>query len=90
MATIFRGGTVSRADAVRQRRDMMMVLKLLQSAVDRMFDLSGTHGLLGNSAIQRHWRDLHAINMHGLLNLETNMEMYGRVLLGLTPNTPLI
>jgi hypothetical protein len=28
--------------------------------------------------------------MHGLLTLETNQEMYGRVVLGLTPNTPLI
>ena len=26
----------------------------------------------------------------GLLNLQTNEEMYGRVLLGLEPNTPLI
>ena len=36
------------------------------------------------------WRDLHAVNMHGLLNLETNLEMYGRIVLGLKPNTPLI
>jgi len=28
--------------------------------------------------------------MHGLLNLETNMELYGRIVLGLKPNTPLI
>ena len=34
-ATIFNGGKITRVDAVRQRRDMMMVLKLLQSAVDR-------------------------------------------------------
>jgi hypothetical protein len=25
-----------------------------------------------------------------LLNLQTNMEMYGRIVLGLKPNTPLI
>jgi hypothetical protein len=34
--------------------------------------------------------DLQAINLHGLLNLETNREVYGRLLLGLGPNTPLI
>jgi hypothetical protein len=31
------------------------------------------------------WRDLHAVNMHGLLNLETNMELYGRVVPGGRP-----
>ena len=35
-------------------------------------------------------RDLHAINMHGLMGLETNFEMYGRIVLGLPQNTPLI
>jgi len=30
------------------------------------------------------------VNMHGLLNLQTNLEMYGRIVLGLKPNTPLI
>jgi hypothetical protein len=34
--------------------------------------------------------DLRATNQHGLLNLEMNQELYGRVLLGLEPNTPLI
>jgi len=28
--------------------------------------------------------------MHGALTLETNQVMYGRILLGLKPNTPLI
>jgi hypothetical protein len=34
--------------------------------------------------------DLKAVNNHGLLNLEMNEEMYGRLLMGLEPNTPLI
>jgi 3-hydroxy-9,10-secoandrosta-1,3,5(10)-triene-9,17-dione monooxygenase len=83
-ATVFKGGKVARTDAVRQRRDMMMVLKLLQSAVDRMFDLSGTHGLLGNHAIQRHWRDLHAIGHHAQWQAPA-LQIAGREALGLSP-----
>jgi len=40
--------------------------------------------------IQRASRDLHAMNLHGFLNLHTNLEMYGRIVLGLPQNTPLI
>lgn len=85
-ATIFRGGKVTRTDVTRQRRDMMMVLKLLQRAIDRMFDLSGTHGLLGNHAIQRHWRDLHAIGHHAQWQAPA-LQIAGRDALGL-PRLP--
>ncbi|HUB96229.1 MAG TPA: acyl-CoA dehydrogenase family protein [Stellaceae bacterium] len=83
-ATIFKGGKVSRTDAVRQRRDMMMVLKLLQAGVDRLFDMSGAHGLLGTHAIQRHWRDLHAIGHHAQWAAPA-MQIAGRDALGLPP-----
>src|SRR6185312_14891224 len=58
VATIFEGKKPTRIDAVRQRRDMMMLKQMLLSGTNRLFDLSGAHGLLGNHAIQRHWRDL--------------------------------
>jgi 3-hydroxy-9,10-secoandrosta-1,3,5(10)-triene-9,17-dione monooxygenase len=81
-ATIFRGGRVSRDDAVRQRRDMMMVLKLLQRAVDRLFEQSGAHGLDGDHALQRHWRDLHAIGHHAQWQAPA-LQIAGRDALGL-------
>ncbi len=83
-ATIFRGGKCTREDAVRQRRDMMMVLKLLQSAVDRLFDMSGAHGLDGDHPIQRHWRDLHAIGHHAQWQAPA-LQIAGRDALGLPP-----
>ena len=83
-ATIFNGGKITRADAVRQRRDMMMVQKLLQSAVDRLFDLSGAHAILGDHAIQRHWRDLHAIGHHAQWAAPA-LQIAGRDALGLPP-----
>ena len=81
-ATIFKGGKTRRTDATRQRRDMRLVLDLLQSAVDRLFDLSGAHGLSGNHAIQRHWRDLHAIGHHAQWAAPA-MQIAGRDALGL-------
>jgi 3-hydroxy-9,10-secoandrosta-1,3,5(10)-triene-9,17-dione monooxygenase len=83
-ATIFKGGKVPRVDAVRQRRDMMMVLKLLQRAVDRVFDMSGAHGLLADHPLQRHWRDLHAIGHHAQWAAPA-LQIAGRDALGLPP-----
>jgi 3-hydroxy-9,10-secoandrosta-1,3,5(10)-triene-9,17-dione monooxygenase len=88
-ATVFRGGKTTRADATRQRRDMAMVLRLLQHAVDRMFDRSGAHGLDGDHPIQRHWRDLHAIGHHAQWHAPA-LQIAGRDALGLPflPNDP--
>jgi 3-hydroxy-9,10-secoandrosta-1,3,5(10)-triene-9,17-dione monooxygenase len=83
-ATTFRGEKRSRVDAVRQRRDMVMVKKLLQSAVDRLFDLSGAHGLEGDIALQRHWRDMHAICHHSQWTAPA-LQVAGRDALGLPP-----
>jgi 3-hydroxy-9,10-secoandrosta-1,3,5(10)-triene-9,17-dione monooxygenase len=83
-ATIFNGVPIKRVDAVRHRRDMAMVLKLLQKAVDRLFDLSGAHGLLGEHPIQRHWRDLHAIGHHAQWQAPA-IQIAGRDALGLPP-----
>jgi 3-hydroxy-9,10-secoandrosta-1,3,5(10)-triene-9,17-dione monooxygenase len=63
-ATTFNGAAKTREDAVRQRRDMVLVRSLLLSAVDRLFAMSGAHGLEQHVALQRHWRDLHAIGNH--------------------------
>jgi alkylation response protein AidB-like acyl-CoA dehydrogenase len=61
-----------------------VVLKLIQRGVDRLFDLSGTHGLLGNHAIQRHWRDIHAIGHHAQWQAPA-LQTAGRDELGLPP-----
>lgn len=84
VATIFEGKKVTRIDAVRQRRDMMMLKQMLQSGTNRLFDLSGAHGLLGNHAIQRHWRDLHAISHHAQWAAPA-IQIAGRDALGLAP-----
>lgn len=83
-ATTFNGGQKTRLDAVRQRRDMVLVRDLLLRAVDRLFELSGAHGLDAEVALQRHWRDLHAIGNHSQWTAPA-MQVAGRDALGLPP-----
>lgn len=83
-ATTFNGEKRGRLDAVRQRRDMVLVQKLLLSAVDRLFALSGAHGLDADIALQRHWRDIHAIGNHSQWTAPA-MQVAGRDALGLPP-----
>ena len=83
-ATTFDGVKRGRVDAVRQRRDMVLVQTLLQGAVDRLFDLSGASGLDVDVPLGRHWRDLHAIGHHSQWTAPA-LQVAGRDELGLPP-----
>ena len=72
------------------RMDCAFAARLCLEGVETLMLASGGSGIGEATPVQRAWRDIHAINMHGLLNVETNAEMYGRVVLNLPPNTPLI
>jgi len=85
-----RNETMDFTKRARVRMDCAWAVRLCLEGVEILMLASGGSGIGDTNAVQRAWRDLHAINMHGLLNLQTNQEMYGRVLLNLQPNTPLI
>ena len=74
----------------RVRMDCAYAVRLCLEAVEILYLATGGSGIAAKNPIQRAQRDIHAINMHGLLSLKTNLEMYGRILLGLPQNTPLI
>ncbi len=74
----------------RIRMDCAFAPRLLLEAVEKLMLIGGASGLSLKSGIQRAARDLRATNMHGLLLLETNAEIYGRVLFGKDPATPLV
>ena len=82
--------TMAPRDRARIRMDCAHAVRQCLEAVDTLFLACGGSGLSESNPIQRAWRDLHAINMHGALALEVNQEMFGRMLLGLPPNTTLI
>ncbi len=85
-----RGEMLSLEKRARVRMDCAWAVRQCLDAVEILYLASGGSGIAEGSPLGRAWRDLHAVNMHGLLNLETNLEMYGRIVLGLPPNTPLI
>lgn len=73
----------------RLRMDCSLSVRMCLDAVDRLYMNGGASGLSLASPLQRAARDLRAMNMHGLLLLETSAEIYGRILLGLGSNSPI-
>ncbi len=74
----------------RIRMDCAQAVRFCMEAVDRLFHGAGAAGLSLEGGLQRMWRNLHAINMHGLLAYDPSAEVYGRAMLGLEPNTEII
>ena len=74
----------------RIRMDCSQGVRFALDGAEKLFLMAGGSSLALRSPLQRAWRDLHAINMHGLLLPEASAELYGRVLLGLEPNTDIV
>ena len=85
-----RGEKMPMALRARIRMDITMVPKLCRDAVQKLLTLGGAAGLSLKSPIQLNFRNLQATTMHGLLLEEAGAEIYGRVLLGMDPGTPIL
>lgn len=85
-----KGGQMTPEGRARVRMDSAYAVRLCMEAVESIFMACGGSGLAEKHPVQRAWRDLHAINQHGLLQLTTNAEIYGRTLLGLDPGTDIL
>ena len=84
--------TLDRADAgegfttlerAKYRRDKAYVTQLCLQAVNRIFDISGGHGLFESDPLQRFHRDAHAVAHRDTLIMDLGGQEYGRVVLGL-------
>ena len=60
---------------------------LAREAVDTLFFASGASSIQAQVPIQRFHRDIQALANHAIMHAPTAMELYGRVLCGLEPNT---
>ena len=58
-----------------------------KEAVDILNTASGGSSVYADVPIQRIERDIQTLNLHALMHPNTNLELYGRVLCGLEPNT---
>ena len=74
----------------RIRMDIALVPRLCRDAVQELLTIGGAAGLSLKSPIQRAARNLQATCMHGFLLYDAGAEVYGRILLGLDPGTPIV
>ena len=70
------------------KRDAAWTARLCVNAVDTVFAGSGGGGLFEGSAVQRHWRDVHAAAAQFGLQWDVWAPAYGRVRLGLASGMP--
>ena len=83
MADARRGRIPDMAAKTKLRRDGAFAVNMCTEAVSRLFAASGARGLFTTGALQRQFRDAHAINSHLAFNFDAAGTNYGRVALGL-------
>jgi 3-hydroxy-9,10-secoandrosta-1,3,5(10)-triene-9,17-dione monooxygenase len=78
-----RGHIPDTAAKTKMRRDGAFSVNLCTEAVSLLFSASGARGLFTTGALQRQFRDAHAINSHLAFNFDAAGTNYGRVALGM-------
>lgn len=74
-------------ERARVRLDLGAVCSRAKQAIDILNTASGGSSIYQHVPIQRIERDIQTLNLHAILHPNTNLELYGRVLCGLEPNT---
>jgi alkylation response protein AidB-like acyl-CoA dehydrogenase len=82
-----RGEQLSLVERARVRLDLGAACQRAEEAVHILNTASGGSSLYTDVPIQRIARDVQAVNKHAILHPNTNMELYGRIVCGLEPNT---
>jgi 3-hydroxy-9,10-secoandrosta-1,3,5(10)-triene-9,17-dione monooxygenase len=72
---------------IKVRAHVGAATRYARDAVDTLFYASGASAIQASVPIQRFQRDMQALANHAILHPQTNVELYGRVLCGLEPNT---
>jgi 3-hydroxy-9,10-secoandrosta-1,3,5(10)-triene-9,17-dione monooxygenase len=83
MSDARRGHIPGIAAKTRLRRDGAFSVNLCTEAVSLLFAASGARSLFTSGALQRQFRDAHAVNSHLAFNFDAAGTNYGRVALGL-------
>ena len=84
-----RSAPLTLVERVKSRAHIGYATGLAREAVDLLFHGSGASAIQTQVPIQRFQRDMQALANHAIMHAPTAIELYGRVLCGLEPNTPL-
>ncbi len=71
-------------------RDAGAASRLIWEAVDLLAGASGGSFAYAGNSMNRLWRDVRVAGLHGGIYTSTTMELFGRILCGKEPNTPLL
>ncbi|MET9413616.1 acyl-CoA dehydrogenase family protein [Streptomyces klenkii] len=74
-------------ERARARLDLGAATQRSKEAVDLLNSASGGSSVYSTVPIQRIQRDVQTLTLHAIMHPATNLELYGRVLCGLEPNT---
>jgi alkylation response protein AidB-like acyl-CoA dehydrogenase len=80
-------GPLTMEARVKARAHIAYSTGLAREATDILFYASGASSIQEHMAIQRYQRDIQALSNHAVMHPQTGLELYGRVLCGLPPNT---
>lgn len=83
------GGPMTMEARVKSRAHISYSTGLAREAVDLLFYASGASAAQSHVPIQRFQRDIQTLANHAIMHAPTAIELYGRVLCGLKPNTVL-
>ena len=78
---------LSTQSRVKARGHVAYATGLARQAVDLLFHGSGASAIQPHVPIQRFQRDMQALANHAVMHAPTGIELYGRILCGLEPNT---
>jgi len=81
------GGALSLESRIKARAHISHATKLSRELTDLLFRASGATAIQPNVPIQRFQRDIQALSNHAIMHPQTGLELYGRILCGLQPNT---
>ena len=80
-------GTLPKLVRVKIRAHAGAATRYAREAVDTLFHASGASAIQSNVPIQRLQWDMQGLANHAIMHPQTNVELYGRVLCGLEPNS---
>jgi alkylation response protein AidB-like acyl-CoA dehydrogenase len=80
-------GRMTMQQRVKARAHIAYSTGLAREATDILFYASGASSIQEQMPIQRYQRDIQALSNHAIMHPQTSLELYGRVLCGLPPNT---
>jgi 3-hydroxy-9,10-secoandrosta-1,3,5(10)-triene-9,17-dione monooxygenase len=83
-------GPLSMEGRVKARAHVGYATGLARQAVDTLFTASGASSIQPQVPIQRFQRDIQALANHAIMSPAINVELYGRWLCGVEPNSPLV